>query len=128
MDSIKKFVALFIIGSMLVSCTASTHLGVVTVATPAMTEANAERWFLFYQDQLDAYNGKIDKPNDAYPQQAHEGYQRALDEWENKKMAVQKEQTTLAIIGIGILVGLAVYLVTEAMNPDIDLDGMKLSF
>lgn len=125
---IRKYVAAVLIGCMLMSCSASTHLGVVTVATPAMTELNAERWFLFYQDQLDVYNGTIDAPTNAYPHQAHEGFQRALREWENKKMELDKAQTTLAIIGIGILIGVAVFLVSEAMNPDIDLDGLKLDF
>lgn len=109
-----------IIVSMLMSCTASTHLGVVTVEKPPMTEMNLERWFLYYQDQFDAFKGKVQMPTDAFPPQALKGYEKAEKEW-NEKVSNAHLKNTFG----GIVVILIIYSVLDFNIGSIEFSGWR---
>ncbi len=70
---------------LLVSCTASKHLGTTTIQKPTMKESNEEAWFIYWQDQLDANGGCVPAPfSSEYPQSAVEGYNIAKVDWDKK--------------------------------------------
>ena len=98
-----------LISSMIMSCGASTHFGVFTVAEPSKTDQDVEKWFLFYQDQFDATNGKVSKPSDGYPLEATEGYLKAEKEW-NQKVYNNSKYDTIGAIAV---IGLVIYLLLD---------------
>lgn len=101
-----KVVSSILICSLLISCNASTHLGVFTIAEPAKSEQDVNQWYLFYQDQFDAKNGDVSKPSNDYPLQATEGYDKAAKDWHEKV----KKSLSYDIIGVAVIVGVVIYL------------------
>ena len=89
---------------LLVSCTASKHLGTTTIQKPTMKESNEEAWFIYWQDQLDANGGYGLTPfSSEYPQSAVEGYNIAKVDWDKK---VQKAKLVTTCVwgatGVGL--------------------------
>jgi len=79
---------------LLVSCTASRHAGVASIQRPALTETDENTWFTYWQDQLDAFEGRVLAPPLEYPAVAKSAYQRAVQEW-NMKVADAQTNTIL---------------------------------
>lgn len=103
-----KIIISILICSLLLSCSASTHFGIVTVSEPSKQEEDVHKWFLYYQDQFDATSGKVLQPSEDYPPQAFEGYQKALDDWKikvsNKNSGYTPYIITAAVIGIYFII------------------------
>lgn len=106
------FIALTLI--LLIGCTApktlsiSKHPGQTTVPKPSMKEQSDDVWYVYYADQIDAYENKIQMPSDDYPESAKRGYYRAKTEYQQKydnaaqKIRVQRT-VLLPIVGGGLL-------------------------
>ncbi|HXC05233.1 MAG TPA: hypothetical protein VNZ86_10810 [Bacteroidia bacterium] len=88
----RSLVALLLAAVLLLqSCSASAHLGKVSVSKPDPTEKDAMVWYRYYQDQLDGYGGNAVAPAGAviqeqgwtlpaegtYNQAAIDGYEQA---------------------------------------------------
>ena len=85
-----------------------------TVKEPQLSENNQSTWFLYYQDQFDAFKGNVTPPSYQYPEPAHLGYEQAKDQW-NKKVNQAKGKTTLLYICGTVGVGVGVLLVLSSM-------------
>ena len=105
---------------LMASCSASMHLGKATVLKPDMKETDQQKWFIYYQDQLDAYGGNaIAPPGEilesegyqptagTYNQAAIDGYQQARLDWAVK---VRKNDVNKAV-------GLSVVIVAVTLLP-----------
>ncbi len=93
-----------LITSLLVSCTASQHAGVATIHQPPLAENNDSTWFSYYQDQFDAYEGKVLPPGDQYPQAAQKAYQQAKKDRESKELNAFWGTVVVTGLGIGVAV------------------------
>ncbi len=85
----------------------SKHPGQTTVQKPSMNEVNDDVWYMYWADQLDAYEGNVAMPTDEYPESAKRGYYRAKTEYKQKyDNAVQKNwvKRTILLPGIAIAV------------------------
>lgn len=120
MKTTGSIITVILITSILISCSASTHSGVVSVERPATTEMNAEHWFLYYQDQFDAFKGKVNIPTDAFPPQAFKGYEKAEKEW-NEKVSSARIKNTLG----GIIVILIIYSILDFEIGSIEFRGWQ---
>jgi|GEM_PF-1884000 hypothetical protein len=87
------FIALLLAACVLIqSCSASAHLGKVSVPKPDKTETDATVWFVYYKDQLDGYGGNAVAPAGAVIEE--EGYtssegtynQAAIDGYEQARL------------------------------------------
>lgn len=107
-----------LIALMLISlygCTApkplsvSKHPGQTTVSKPSMKEQSDDVWYVYYADQIDAYENKVPMPSDEYPESAKRGYYRARTEYQQKydnaaqKIRVQRTVVLPVIIGAVLL-------------------------
>lgn len=100
--------ALLIGTTVLSGCgVAGTHPGVTVVPSPAATEQDANKWFAYYQDQVDAYKGVVLPPSDQSPTAAKQGYQRAVVYWGDKVNSA-KSKSLLAWIGVLVIVPLLI--------------------
>ncbi len=106
-----RFLVTVLILSLLMSCSASQHAGVTTIKQPLITENDESEWFSYYEDQFDAYKGKVSPPEDQHPQAAHKAYQLAKDDWDSK--AGDARLTTILVTG-SVVVGLLGLLVLTA--------------
>ena len=111
---ITRVIVALLVVSMFISCTASQHAGVTTIIEPPLSENNQSAWFLYYQDQFDAFKGNVMSPSNQYPEPAHQGYEQAKDEW-NKKVSQAKGKTTLLFICGGVGVGVGALFVLSTM-------------
>ena len=114
----KTIIYILIASLLLMSCTASKHLGTTTIQKPSKKELNEEAWFTYWQDQLDANGGYVPAPfSSDYPQSAVEGYNRAKVDWDAK---VQQAKLGTACIwgsaGIGLLVLSTMILINDVEN------------
>ena len=69
----------------LIGCSASSHMGIVTIKQPdkiACRDVNT--WAAYYKDQFDAYKGNVIAPDDSYAPEAQQGYQLGALDWQNK--------------------------------------------
>jgi hypothetical protein len=111
MINLRKYFIPILVCSLLISCSASRHAGITNVKQPLFSEPNENKWFIFYQDRFDAFNGNVLAPTEQYPQSALDGYKRAKEEWE---MKVQKMNNfTMAFIVVGASLFLIVELVVS---------------
>ncbi|MFN0158918.1 MAG: hypothetical protein ACKVRP_12710 [Bacteroidota bacterium] len=106
-----RFLIPVLIVSLLMSCSASQHAGVTTIKQPPITENNESAWLSYYQDQFDAYKGKVSPPEDQYPKAAHKAYQLAQEDWDSKFGDARLK--TILVTG-AVVVGLLVVLVVAA--------------
>jgi hypothetical protein len=58
----------------------SKHPGTTSVQKPAITESDEGKWFSYYQDQFDCYEGQVSLPSE--PEEAKKGYFLAKKEWD----------------------------------------------
>lgn len=72
----------------------SVHPGVTVVAKPPLAEKDEKKWFTYYQDQFDAYEGMVAMPSDEYPEIAKTAYYKAKKEREAKMNQSLNEATT----------------------------------
>lgn len=106
------FIALLLIS--FVGCVApkplnvSKHPGQTTVQKPSMKEVNDDVWYMYWADQIDAYQGNVPMPSDEYPESAKRGYYRAKTEYQQKydnaahKARIQRT-VLIPLIGGGLL-------------------------
>lgn len=94
MISLRKYLVLFLICSLLISCSASRHAGISYVRQPLLSEQDENKWFIFYQDRFDAEKGDVLPPTERYTKSAYDGYNRAKDDWDVK---VQKANTSTTV-------------------------------
>ena len=112
---ITRAITALLVVSTFISCTASQHAGITNVKEPPLSESNQSVWFLYYQDQFDAFKGNVLSPSDEYPQSAHQGYEQAKDEW-NNKVNRAKGRTTLIYICAGAVLIVGVIYVLSFMS------------
>jgi hypothetical protein len=116
MISSKKYLVLFLICSLLISCSASRHAGITYVNRPLLSEQDENKWFIFYQDKFDANKGDVLPPTEQYPKSAHDGYKRAKVDWDVK---VQKANTSTIIfvtVAATFLVIVAALTIKDSMS------------
>ena len=106
---IVRFVSQVLIALTLLSCAASQHAGVANIQRPPLTENNENAWFTYWQDQLDAFEGRVLAPPLEYPAVAKSAYERAVQEW-NMKVADAHTKTTLTWSAGGILLSVLLLL------------------
>lgn len=99
--------------SLLVSCLAvicagclsvSRHRGIATVPQPTTTEQDAGRWYAFYEDQFDAFEGTVLPPSDSANDAQKQGYQRAASDWQRRVVSKAWKQS---FIWAGLAVGVS---------------------
>jgi hypothetical protein len=105
-----RVLAPVLIASLLVSCTASQLAGVANIQRPPLTETNENTWFAYWEDQLDAFEGRVLAPALEYPPVAKSAYARAVQDW-NMKAADAKTKTVLVWTAAGIAVPVILLLV-----------------
>jgi hypothetical protein len=106
MIAINKVVIPTLIFSILVGCSSSKQV-VSKLSEPSIEERDINKWYLYYQQELKIGQGKIVAPNDSYPTEAKDGYTKALSEWRN--------ETTLYIVGIVVLVPIIVWGISRIL-------------
>ena len=121
MPQTARFLVPMLIASlMLISCSASEHAGVSYKRRPALTEANESVWFEYWQDQFDAYRGKVIAPPMEYPAVAKSAYDRAAQDW-NLKAQEADSKTTIAwvagSVGFVVLLYVLLFATTSSSNP-----------
>jgi hypothetical protein len=107
---ITLFIPVALAAFFLSSCAASQHAGVANIQRPALTETNEDTWFTYWQDQLDAFEGRVLAPPMEYPAVAKSAYARANQEW-NMKVADASTKTYLAWSGGAVLLSVLLLLV-----------------
>ena len=115
-----RIITPILICSLIISCSASTHYGVTTVAEPPKQESDVNKWFLYYQDQFDATSGKVSSPSEEYPIQAKEGYQKALENWKTK---VKDKSSISTPIVVGLVI-ISIYLIAKLLKPSMNSNGL----
>lgn len=117
----KQISYILIFSLLLMSCTASKHLGTTTISKPSMNEPSKEVWFAYWEDQLDGNGGYVPAPfSSEYPQNAVNGYNQAKVEWD-KKVQGAKVQTACVwgTAGVGLLV-LSTMLLISSVESDLE--------
>ncbi len=107
LHKLTPFLIPVLVATLLLSCSAAQHAGIVTVSEPPFSEDNESRWFSYYEDQFDAKEGNVEAPPAKYPAARH-AYIRAKEEWDAK---VQKATTKTAVV---CLCGMGVFLIVYA--------------
>ena len=89
---------LLVMSILLMSCSASQHAGKTYKKRPAVTEINGDVWYEYWQDQLDAREGKVIAPGSDSPEVARNAYDLALSDREKKEQTATLN-TILSVIG-----------------------------
>ncbi len=118
-----QWISSFLIGSLLTSCTASSHLGTTTIERPSSDETREQAWFSYYQDQFDGTGGNVAAPGENDPAAAHRAYQKALDEWNLKTEDARNRNQAIAIFLVGAII--AGIVLTDWTSPG---DGFSMSW
>jgi hypothetical protein len=92
-----------ILGFLTACFSASSHAGIATAPQPAVAEQDFNRWYVYYDDQFDAYKGRVTYPNqaDGYPDVARRAYQKAADDYRTK-IDDASRKNLLSQLGIGL--------------------------
>jgi len=85
----------------------SRHRGITTVPQPTSTEQDVGKWFAFYEDQFDAYEGTVIPPSSSASDAQKQGYQRAASDWQRRLTDKTWKQ---GFIWAGIAVGASLLL------------------
>jgi hypothetical protein len=108
----KTTIILILCTTLMIGCAAprtftiSKHPGQTTVPKPSMKEFNDDAWYVYWADQIDAYQNNVPMPTDDYPEAAKRGYYRAKTEYQQKyNDAVQQNYVRRSIVLPGIFVG-----------------------
>ncbi|MFI5149708.1 MAG: hypothetical protein ACHQRM_08235 [Bacteroidia bacterium] len=131
-QSSRAFTALFFASVLLLqSCSASSHLGKVSISKPEPKEKDAMVWYQYYKDQLDGYGGNAIAPAGAvmqeqgwsmplegtYNQAAIDGYEQARLERSVAETRVQKRKTWGWVGGVvGFTVGLPLAILIPVLH------------
>lgn len=110
-----RFLMPFIIGTLLVSCSASQHAGNFRIEAPPATEDKDSVWLSYYQDQFDARQGHVELPTPQSPPAAFQAYQRAQAEWDRKVISA-RSRTIAAYVCLGIADVVIVYVIINSMS------------
>ena len=113
---------LLILSILLMSCSASQHAGKTYKKRPAAIETNGDVWYEYWQDQLDAREGKVIAPGSDSPEVARNAYDLAVSD-RGKKEQTATLNTILTILGsifvVSILVSaLSVSAATSAASQN----------
>ncbi|MBM3713098.1 MAG: hypothetical protein FJW56_06645 [Actinobacteria bacterium] len=104
----KSIISSFLIFSfLLMSCSASKHVGITYITKPPKEETNEAIWLIYWQDQFDAFKGNVVAPDSReYNPNAVNAFQRAKMEWDDKVITASFNNSLIlwgSIIGGSIL-------------------------